>query len=412
MQSAPGMKKKIKILYLVDMLYGWGGTEKHLYKLILRLDKNRYDCHLCTFSATAEMVDNFQKIGVIPLVLPLEQVYGITAFKQGWRLAKFIRQNQIDIVQTFHFAADFWGTLVAKWARVPVIITSKRDTGFQNSRVQNFLLRLVQPFVDRMICVSSAVNKTLASQKLLNPDKSEVIYNGVDLAEFAVVPIERADKKRELSISTADAVVVMVANPRGIKDLETFVVTARKVLAAEPDVRFLVIGEFHQSLGTPSYLEKINRLAANLNLNGRLCFLGKRSDIKDLLAVANVCVLTSLSEGFSNTLLEYMAAGKPVVVTDVGGNSEAVVDNETGYLVPPRSPERTAASIITLLRDPLLAERLGQAGKKRIAKFFTLEAMVENHEALYSQLLAQALAGKKTPRIVEEYTTVVSQAAV
>ncbi|MCG3121026.1 MAG: D-inositol-3-phosphate glycosyltransferase [bacterium] len=357
------------------------------------------------------MVHHFQKIGVVPLLLPLQRVYGITAFKQGLRLAKFIRQNQIDIVQTFHFAADFWGTLVAKCAQAPVIITGKRDTGFQNSRLHNFLLRLVQPFVDKTICVSSAVQKALTSQQLLNPDKSGVIYNGVDLAEFAVAPIELGDKKKELGLSATDAVVAMVANPRGIKDLETFTVTARKVLDAEPNVRFLVIGEFHQTSGTPSYREKINRLATNLHLNGQLHFLGKRSDIKDLLAVANICVLTSLSEGFSNTLLEYMAAGKPVVVTDVGGNSEAVVDNETGFLVPPRSPEKTAASIIKLLQDPHLAERLGRAGKKRIAKLFTLETMVENYQALYSQLLTPACDEKKTPRTAAEYTPVVSQAA-
>lgn len=389
-----GMIPKFKILFLIDVLCGWGGTEKHLYQLISHLDKNHVKCFLCSFAATSEMMRDFQALGASTLLLPLERVYGITALKQGLRLAQFLRQNRIDIVQTFHFAADFLGSLAAKSARTPVIIASKRDMGFQNSRWHNFVLRRIQSFIDETICVSQAVNQALAAQKLLDKNKASVIYNGVDLSEFAVAHEELSEKKQELGFSAEDSVVAMVANPRAVKDLETFARAARRVIDMEPNVRFLVIGEFHQNSNTPSYREKLNHLTASLNLNGRFCFLGRRTDIKELLAIADVCVLTSLSEGFSNTLLEYMAAGKPVVVTAVGGNREAVIADETGFLVPPRCPGRTADSIITLLRNPHLAERMGRTAQKRIKDFFTLDVMVANYQSLYTQLLSQTLIKK------------------
>jgi len=396
------MIKRIRILYLVDVLRAWGGTEKHLYELISRIDKSRFDCFVCSFGGSDELMDAFARAGATTLHLPLERIYGIRAIRQAGRLLKFIRQNEIDIVQTMHFAADFFGVLVARCARVPVVISSKRDTGFQNTSLQNLALRLIRPLVDRTICVSGAVSATMIAGSVADHEASVVIYNGVDLAEFTVSSLDINQKRAELGLLPDAPVIVMVANLRSIKDVETFIIAAHMVLDVRRNAHFMVIGSPCSGTGGSSYRAGLERLATKLGLNGSLSFRGPRSDINELLAISGVCVLTSLSEGFSNTLLEYMASAKPVVVTDVGGNPEAVVNGETGFLVPPRSPDRIAEHILALLKDTGLASRMGRAGRKRVEELFTIEAMVKSYQSLYAQLLADATGGERPqPRFRE-----------
>lgn len=383
------MKKRIKILYIIDSLFVWGGTEKHLFKLVSGMDKARYECFVCAFVVNDEVLREFTAAGVKTLRLPLDKVYGFVAVQQAVRLVQFIKQNQIDVVQTFHFAAEFFGALVGRWARVPVIISSKRDTGFLNNKLHCLALRLIAPLVNKTICVSHAVKRILTDQHLLNAAKTRVIYNGVDLAEFSAHQGNVTEKKMQLGLRPDDEVVTVVANPRPIKDLETFMQSARLVLDVKPDVKFFIAGgACLQESGRHDYQEKLESFAARLNLKGRLFFLGKRTDVDDLLAITDVCVLTSLSEGFSNTVLEYMAKQKPVVCTNVGGNSEAVTDGETGLLVPTKSPDRIAAAILALLSDKSMAARMGKAGRARVEQDFVFEKMIENHDLLYRQLLA------------------------
>jgi glycosyltransferase involved in cell wall biosynthesis len=386
--------KRIKVLFIIDCLQHWAGTEKHLFKLVSRMDKQRYECCVCAFAANDEILREFNQAGAATLLLPLERIYGLAGLKQAVRLFRFIKRHGIDVVQLFHFASEIFGLLVARLAAVPVVITSKRDTGFLNNRWHNLALRLVDPLFDRTICVSEAVMKELAARKLLNPKKAVVIYNGVDIDEFSNCAHGRCEEKRRLGLHLQAPVVMVVANLRPIKDFETFVAAAHKVLQVQPNARFVIVGgEYSTDAGAvPSYQEKIEAQAQRLGLNGNLTFLGGRSDVPHLLALSDVCVLTSLSEGFSNTLLEYMAATKPVVATDAGGNREAVIHGETGFIVPLKSANQTAEAIIKLLQDENLAARMGRAGRQRVEKFFLMDKMVQRFQTLYAELLSQARA--------------------
>lgn len=234
--------KRIKILYLIDCLIAWAGTEKHLYKLISGMDKNLYECHVCAFALSDEMLERFKSAGANTFQMPVEKIYGVAALQQALQLRRFMRENEIDIVQTFHFAADFMGTLVARLAGVPVVISSKRDMGFLNNNMHARALRLIDPFVNRVICVSNAVKKALAERKLVKPRKAVVFYNGVDLNEFKVDHGNIAARKKQLGLRPALPVVALVANPRPIKDLETFIRAARQVLDSSLDAQFVVVG--------------------------------------------------------------------------------------------------------------------------------------------------------------------------
>ena len=259
--------------------------------------------------------------------------------------------------------------------------------GFLHNGMQARALRLMAPLVNRTICVSNAVKKGLAERKLVDSKKAVVFYNGVDLNEFKIDHRNIAARKQQLGLHPELPVIAIVANPRPIKDLETFIRAGREVLDRKHDAQFIIIGAecFHH--GRSSYQTQLEALVTKLDLQERVIFLGNRPDVNRILPLADICMLTSRSEGFSNTIVEYMTAGRPVIATDVGGNREAIVENETGFLVPVQAPERIAELTVKLMSDKALAARLGKAGRKRIEKHFTLARMVENHQALYNVLL-------------------------
>ncbi|MCK5534910.1 glycosyltransferase, partial [bacterium] len=146
-----------------------------------------------------------------------------------------------------------------------------------------------------------------------------------------------------------------------------------------------IVGYIFKNEGKDTPLE----VAKKLRITGNVVFTGERSDIPELLSVMDISVLSSLSEGFSNTILESMAAGKPVVATNVGGNPEVVSDNETGILVPPANSQMLAKAMLYLLKNKELAQKMGEAGRKRIEEFFSLKRMTENTEKLYDVLLSR-----------------------
>jgi glycosyltransferase involved in cell wall biosynthesis len=168
-----------------------------------------------------------------------------------------------------------------------------------------------------------------------------------------------------------------------VKDYPMFLRAARRVSKEMPDVAFLLAGE-------GKLQESLKQLAAQLEIAGKTFFLGRTENIARLLNISDVCVLSSRAEGFSNSILEYMAAGRPVVATDVGGAKEAILENETGYTVPPGDDELMAARIIALLRDPAKARAMGEKGKRVVEEKFSSEALLKNTTALYEKLSSRA----------------------
>ena len=161
-----------------------------------------------------------------------------------------------------------------------------------------------------------------------------------------------------------------------------------------PEARFLIVGS---SYFDPSYKPKLEKLAVDLNLSERVIFTGERSDVADILQEANLAVLPSLSEGFSNSLLEAMAAALPVVATDVGGNPEIVQEGKTGFLVPACDPEALSQAMIRVLESSELAHRFGHAGYERVSRNFSLASTVRQTEDLYTNLLAERTALQTRP---------------
>jgi glycosyltransferase involved in cell wall biosynthesis len=174
--------------------------------------------------------------------------------------------------------------------------------------------------------------------------------------------------------------ITSVANLRPVKDYPTFLRAAAQVLRSVPNSAFLIAGE-------GSLLESLQSLTKELGLKERVFFLGLCDSLAELLGLSEICVLSSSSEGFSNSILEYMAAARPVVVTDVGGAREAVAHGETGYLVPPGDHDQMAACIISLLAAPEDARAMGLRAQLIAKNEFSYEIRLQKTEALYQRLL-------------------------
>jgi len=228
-------------------------------------------------------------------------------------------------------------------------------------------------------------------------ERMTIIPNGIHPSRFAGNG-SSGRFRQELGLPPHTPLVAVLSRLNPMKGVEYFLEAAMIVGRRFPDARFLIVGDGRtmvdgQVVDSP-YTKELERYAVQLGLGERAVFTGPRLDVQEILAEIAVSVLPSLSEGLSNTLLESMAAGVPVVATNVGGNPEVVEQGETGFLVPPRDAAALARAICLLIENRELALRFGQAGRQRVAQHFSLEKMVHDTERLYLELLQTGRQGK------------------
>jgi glycosyltransferase involved in cell wall biosynthesis len=298
----------------------------------------------------------------------------------------------VDIVHTYGFYPNVFGVAAARAAGTPVVIASIRDTGAYMTPSQKRVQRLACRLADVVLVNAEAIRRWLVADGYA-ADRIAVIHNGVSIGAF-----RRRDGGRrlrdELGVPHDAPIVGMLSRLNQLKGVDDFLEAAAKVVARVPAARFLLIGDGALMRGgalvdNGTYRDGLHEAAARLGLADRLVFTGFRLDVADLLAECAVSVLPSHSEGLSNTLLESMAAGVPVVATDVGGNPEVVDEGGSGFLVPARNPEALADRICRVLGDPALAARLGERGRTRAADLFSIDRMLRDTQRLYEDLLQQ-----------------------
>ena len=376
--------KRISILYLIDQLRNMGGAEGNLVNILSHLDPQRFRYSLYTFQLESPLKELLQEKNLICNQIPYPT--SISGMKKFLAVARKIRSQEIDILHSYFESSDIWGTLLAKLTGIPVIISSKRDLGFLKSKKVLLAYRLINPFVTKVISVSEAVKRQVAIQEQISENKIVTIYNGVELGKFCNSD-HRSDLREKLGLNPYSAVVGLLANIKPIKGIEFFIQAAARMVKQFPETQFIIIGGCLPTIECQSYFQKLRQLVNDLRLEKNLFFLGERSDIPELLSLVDISVLSSLSEGFSNTVIESMAAGKPLVVTDVGGNSEAVIHQQTGFVVPPKNVDKLTEAITILLTDRNLADKMGRAGQKRAQQLFSLETMISKVEELYHSTL-------------------------
>ncbi|HVG53295.1 MAG TPA: glycosyltransferase [Vicinamibacterales bacterium] len=376
--------RRTRILKVVPTLM-CGGTENQFMTLGRMLDRKRFDLGFACLRRWGPFVEELGQLGIPLREYQIATFRSVHALAQQARLAQQIVRSRVDIVHAYNFYGNVFAIPPARLV-APVVIASIRDRSPYLTRMQKRVQRYTCQFADRILVNADAVKDWLIANEGYDGSKIVVIRNGVDMTRFGGAPAG-ARIRSELGIAADARLVVVVSRLARLKGIEHFLQAAAALKPRYPDVRFLVVGE--TSPPAPAYLEELKAQARALGVERVVIFTGLRSDVPDLLGAADVSVMPSLNEALSNVLLESMAAGAPVVATRVGGTPEALIDGETGLLVPPGDTGAIVASVSQLLDDPALARRLGIAARRVISEQFSVERMVTATQDLYAELLAQ-----------------------
>jgi len=379
---------KPNVLHIIDS-FDQGGTERQAIQLVRLLQASgRYRIHLACLQDRGALRDEAERLGLGEIAeYRLNSFYDRNFLRQLRRCVRFLKEHEIDVVQTHDFYTNIFGMTAACLARVPARIASKRETeGFRNP-LQKRAERYAFALAHSVITNAKAVRNQLAKEGV-RAEKLTTVYNSLDINRVA----PQSDLHRDAMLALVNLppeprerrFVTIVANQQhAVKDLPTFLHAAARVREAVPQVSFVLAGE-------GKLTKELCALAKKLGIERDTFFVGHCQRIAELLAVSEVCVLSSKAEGFSNSILEYMAAARPVVVTDVGGAREAVIEGETGFIVAAGDHENMAARIITVLREPERARAMGQRGRLTVEEKFSCEAQLKRTAALYDLLLARS----------------------
>jgi glycosyltransferase involved in cell wall biosynthesis len=377
-----------KITYLLPNIES-GGTEKHVLTLARRLDRSRFSPSLVTTAGGGSLCAEFS--AVMPVTVNGDATEGKRFRSSPWEhlwtirfLTRVFRKERPDILHAYLPAANVLGPVAAKLSGVRRVMISKR--GMANYKAHFTLLPRVEPLGNRLADVilvnSDAVRRDTERTERNWEGKLRKIYNGVaSLSMWSPEETKRFRIREELSPSSP--VILSVSNFYPYKGHADLIEATARVAASVPDIMLLLVG---RDAGT---LEACMQRSREKGLERNVRFLGSRSDVPDLVRASDLFVHPSHEEGFSNAILEAMAGGKAVVAYDVGGNPEAIRDGSTGLLAPLGDSTALAEAMMTILREPERARRMGEAGRLRVREHFSEEGMVTEMEQLYESLLGR-----------------------
>jgi len=357
-----------------------GGSERQAVQLIRLLHEDaKFNVFLGVLNDEGALREEVERLGFNEIPeFPLTSFYDLNFAKQIRKCVKFLRENKIEIVQTHDFYTNIFGITAAKLAGVKVKIASKRETGGMRSKVQKTIEKKIFGWSDAIVVNSKAVEKYLLDERI-SAEKLELIYNGLDLERLQPKLTDRNEILEKLGLPTNENIkfITLVANLRhDVKNQQMFLRTAQKVLQKFPNAHFVLAGE-------GNLREHLENLARELKITENTHFIGRCAIVPELLSISFAGALTSFHEGFSNSILEYMAAKLPVVATNVGGASEAIVENETGFLVKSDDDSAMSEKFIQLLQDEHKARQFGENGRKIAEEKFSLETQKSKINALY-----------------------------
>lgn len=371
-------RRPLNVMRLISFMTV-GGVQSMLLRTLPHFDRERFRLRVCCTSRKGEVGEALEREGIPVDVCPIRGRLNPFAL---FKLSRWLRAARPDIVHTHMYASNLTGTLAARLAGVPVIISHIHSTHEWRTGGRVIMERFAHRFRSGYITVSEAVREAfLEKTKLACRDRMRVFYNVCKFTEAA--PAGRTEERAaalraELGLAPDERVAGTVTRLVPVKGLDVLLRAARRVVDAAPRTRFVIVGGGRER-------EALTRQAAELGLGERVIFTGERLNVADYYALFDLFVLSSRTEGFSNVILEAMHFGVPVVATAVGGNPEIVREGETGLLAPPENPEALAGAILRSLADRETAHRIVERARKELEKF-TVPAYVEQMQNFYEEL--------------------------
>ena len=385
-----------KILHIITRL-DMGGSAQNTLLTCLELSRKYEMVLVCGLSQESHMTDSEREavdrqkddagvngVKIIPVLSLLRRINPVNDIRALYDLVRIIKTENPDVVHTHTSKAGILGRIAAKIARVPLNVHTPHGHVFFGhfgpilSRIFMWIERLFEPLTDRVIVLTDGERKDYTDLNVYPADKLVQIHSGVDIEKFKQVPVCAVEKKRSLGLEQNGLVVGFVGWLLPIKGPMHLLKAMVDVWQDYEDTNLVFIGKGDLDVD-------LRAAALRAGANGRVNFLGWRNDIDEIMPLFDIFVLPSLNEGMGRVIVEAMAAGKPVVASNVGGIPDLVKQNRNGLLVPPGDEKALAASIKQLISNPQKAKMMGQCGRK-LCNQFSLEAMVEKIDNLYQEL--------------------------
>lgn len=369
----------IGILFLMDVFPQWrGGTERQTLEFLRRMDRRRFRPHLGCLRSVTPALAATSPCPVVGFDLP--RLRSPRLLKAFAGFVRYCRRHQIRVVHTFNPDSNFIGTLWARLAGLPVVVSSRRNIGWWQTPGDVARLRFLRRFTTHYLANSTAAAAVCRGSERVAARLISVIPNGVDAAEYRRRDPEGARSLKQSWGFPPDAFVVgAVGNLREVKNHSFFIRAAQRLHQQRPQTRFVVVGE-------GPLRAQLEREIEAAGLSQKFVLAGTTPDVPQTLAAFDVAVLCSHSESLSNAILEYMAAGLPVVASRVGGITDALKDGVTGLLYPVDDMPLFLAALHRLCDDEDLRRRLGDAASAHVEEHFTWSAVMDRTESLYESL--------------------------
>lgn len=352
----------------VSMTLLTGGLERLLVEMSKRIDRDRLDFDFVSLADIGGPADELRDLGFNVSGLGYDGLRGKRAIFRT--LTEHFRANGYDVVHTHNTYPQFYAAPSAWRAGVPVVINTQHGRGCGPNARARWQFRIANRFTDCVVGVSEDATRLCQGQDRASAKKMRCVWNGVDLNRFAFRgPCD-------------DLHAVSVARLSREKDFGTLIRAVSLVRDRQPHFRVTIVGDGAERA-------KLELLAAELDVLDRIRFAGERSDIPKILATAGFFVSSSRTEGISLTLLEAMGVGLPILTTAVGGNPEIVDDGRTGRLVPSEDPAALADAIDGMCRDREMWPAMGELGRDRVERHFSLRNMIDQYAAIYDEYLTK-----------------------
>jgi glycosyltransferase involved in cell wall biosynthesis len=351
-----------------------GGTERQMTELITRIDPQRFEVHVACFRRQGLWLAKVEHAVAEIAEFPLRSFQSPSTLRQLILFARWCRSRRVAVVHTCDFYANVFGLTGAALARVPVRIGSRRDLVLPGrSAAKHRLQRLAYRFAHRVVANSRAAARQLEREQVA-PARIVVIPNGIDIDLYRTAPTR-----------TPRTVVTTVANLRPEKGHDVLLDAAIRVGRERPGTVFQLVGD-------GPIREALDRRLSEFDPSSAVRLLGHREDVPDVLRASDLFVLPSRSEAFPNGVVEAMAAGLPVVASNVGGIPELIEDGRNGILVPVGDADALATAIIGLLDDSARARAIATRARETIEQGYSFDRMVASFEALYADTLGTRMS--------------------
>lgn len=361
-------------ILLLTTSYGPGGAERMVASLSAMLKQDGYRA-IVGISRGGWLQDECKRLNVEVCIIPLAGPLHLQWFRACRQL---VRDENISLIHAHEFSAIVYGWIIARLAGLPFVGTIHGKNYFWEKLRRRLAYRLIARF-GKLVAVSEDLRRFVMDTVGLSCEQVSLIYNGVQQGSLpSEMDVTRC--RAELGLKDGSLVIGAVGSLYPVKGHQYLLDAMPVVLEHHPDATLLLAGG--------GQLEgSLKEQAEQLGIERQVRFLGVRQDIPALLALMDIFVLPSLSEGLSLALLEAMLAGKPIVATRVGGNAELVVEGATGTLVPSKDPQSLAAALCALLGNRAMREEFGRNAACRVRKRFSAQQMAERYRYIYDGLL-------------------------